>query len=562
MHEDSLRHFGPISGIAAHGNLIATAGYDNRIILWDARRREPLAQAHHDHLVNQCAFSSDGRWLVSASSDYSARIWEVPSMRLRMVLPDHGDDVDMALFSPADDRIATCALDRCVRVFDRQGQCLKIMRGHTGNVLSLAWSRDGRHVVSSSVDGTLRKWDTESGAAEITELGVRTDSVEFGPEGWIFAGDDKGRIAILADGKTHFVSAHQAGVKKIVLDPVQRILVSLSYDRTLAVWRILGPGGLEETARTVLPDAGWARAAVVLSDGRVAIGTFGSTYAVFDPRASTWDVSGVAAGEAINAVLNVNGRIYSVGDAGTVRADGARVAETGSLCNFLVAAKGQVFTGGHLGKLFDAKTGATLYEHHSPLNCAVAFEKDGAEHIAVGSYTGEILVFACGSDGALERRHVLQPYENAVKGLACRDGILFSVCASTDLAWHRIQDWTLVKRVSKAHERIANAGCALGRDRFASVGRDRALRLWGPAGAEVFPSPHPNSVKCIGANDDGTALLTGSYGGTLALFDVVHSRWLPMRRPTVSGISSITWDGARRRFLAASYDGGIYPVAA
>jgi hypothetical protein len=32
-----MRHQGPIAGIAAHGHLIATAGYDNKLILWDAR---------------------------------------------------------------------------------------------------------------------------------------------------------------------------------------------------------------------------------------------------------------------------------------------------------------------------------------------------------------------------------------------------------------------------------------------------------------------------------------------------------------------------------------------
>ena len=70
-----MRHLGPIAGIASHEALIATAGYDNRLILWDARTRQAMAMAHHDHPVNQSAFSHDGRWLVSASSDYSARVW-------------------------------------------------------------------------------------------------------------------------------------------------------------------------------------------------------------------------------------------------------------------------------------------------------------------------------------------------------------------------------------------------------------------------------------------------------------------------------------------------------
>lgn len=54
-----MKHIGPIAGIAAHGPWIATAGYDNRLILWDAASREPLARATHDHLANACDFSGD-----------------------------------------------------------------------------------------------------------------------------------------------------------------------------------------------------------------------------------------------------------------------------------------------------------------------------------------------------------------------------------------------------------------------------------------------------------------------------------------------------------------------
>jgi len=557
----AMKHHGPIAGIASHDGLIATAGYDNRIILWDARSRVGIACANHDHLVNQCAFSSNGRWLVSASSDYSARIWEVPTLRLKTVLAGHGDDVDMAVFSPDDCRIATCALDRYVRIFDLDGRCLCEMRGHTGNVLSLAWSPDGRHVVTSSVDGTIRRWDTERQIEiGITDLGVRADSVEFAPDGRIYAGDDCGRIAIIDEGQARFVQAHHAGIKKIVHDARRGVLVSLSYDRAVAVWRLGGPQGIQEIARSGLPDTIWARTATVLDDGRIATGTFGSTYAVFDPKSSAWNLDGVAASAAINSIISVHDCIYSVGDAGQVCVNGNPATKMGSLCNFLVAVGDRVFTGGHLGRLFDANTGAILYEHRSPLNCGVAFMKHGKSHLAIGTYTGEMLIFGLGADGRLQLITEISVYENAIKGLSSSDGLIFSVCASTDIAWHRTEDWTLAKRVSKAHERIANACCAIGERHFASVGRDRTLRLWMGGESEAYRSPHTKSVKCIGVNDDRTAVLTGSYGGTLALFDLIHKRWSPLRRPTAAGISSIAWDGSRRRFLAASYDGSVYPV--
>ncbi len=154
-----MHHHGPIAAIASSGAYVATAGYDNQLILWDTARHQALARGTHDHLINHCSFSSDGNLIASASSDYSARIWEVPSLRLKAALIGHVDDVDMAIFSPDDRLVATCALDRTIRLFTVDGQCLNVLRGHTGNILSIAWTSDGKRLVSSGVDGTVREWD-------------------------------------------------------------------------------------------------------------------------------------------------------------------------------------------------------------------------------------------------------------------------------------------------------------------------------------------------------------------------------------------------------------------
>ena len=564
----SIQHIGPIAGIAAHRHWIASAGYDNRLILWDRATRQAVHVAHHDHLVNHCAFSSDGRWLVSASSDYTARIWSVPELRLQAVLAGHADDVDMAVFSPDDQYIATCALDRCVRIFARGGACLHTLRGHTGNVLSLAWSHDGAQVVTSSVDGTIRSWDARTGEqSAMTDLGMRSDSVEMTRNGRIYAGDDYGRIAIIDHGTARFVDAHAAGVKKIALDEAQGLLVSLSYDRTLAVWHIAGAEAntdapLALLRRTELPSPIWARAATILDDGRIACGTFGSTYALYDLNTGVWDLQDVAAGQAINAVWHSGNAAYTVGDAGTVRCNGTSVAEMHSLCNFLVASAGHLYTGGQLGQIFDARVGTVLYQHPSPLNCAVALEHLGAPYIAVGAYTGEILLFAVQHDGSLTLAHTLQAYENAVKGLSINQDTLFSVCANTDIAWHGIGDWQLRRRVPRAHQRIANACCAIDGEGFASVGRDLILRLWHGQTQADYVTPHTHSVKCISVNAQRTTVMTGSYGGTVACFDLLTRRWGPLHRLSHAGISSISWNSAQQQFLAASYDGRVYPVPA
>jgi WD40 repeat protein len=558
-----MKHTGPISSVATHGSYVATGGYDNRVILWNAITRKPLAQGMHDHLVNHCTFSPDGQWLISAGSDYSARIWEVPSLRLQAVLTEHSDDVDMAVFAPDNSSVATCALDRAVRLFDLTGRCIKTFWGHTGNIISLLWSADGKRLVSSSVDGTVREWDIETGTQmSCYDLdGVRTDTIAMDAQGRIIAGDDRGRIAIITEGKLHYHSAHQAGIKKIVYCEERQLLASLSYDRVLTLWHISDTGELTERQRTLMPDLIWPRAAALLGNDKLIVGTFGTTYAIYDYLQDSWNTDGIEAGNGINAITIHQGSIYTVGDSGTVFKDGKAFSQLGSLCNFLLSAGANLYAGGQLGQLFDVNSGKTLYEHHSPLNCGALFYQAAHPYIAIGSYTGEMIIFSLQPDASLRLEKEIKVYENAIKGIATNQDQLFSVCASTDIAWHNINDLSLVLKLTKAHEKIANACCKVGEYGFASVARDKTLCIWIDDLNESYQTPHAHSVKCIGASPDGQTLLTGSYGGTLATFDVPTRAWLAFERPTTAGISSISYDPVQKCFLAASYDGEVYPVA-
>jgi WD40 repeat protein len=102
------------------------------------RRRSSVL---HDHLANQCAFNASGTLLVSASSDYTARVWEIPSLRLKSVLVGHDDDIEMAAFSPDGQTIATCSRDHTIRLFDLSGQTRKILTGHEADVISVLGRR-------------------------------------------------------------------------------------------------------------------------------------------------------------------------------------------------------------------------------------------------------------------------------------------------------------------------------------------------------------------------------------------------------------------------------------
>ena len=559
-----MKHLGPISGIATFGeSLVATAGYDNQILLWNAHDRTPLTRSLHDHLANQCSFSSCGRYLASASSDYSARIWEVPSLRLLAVCQGHGDDVEMAAWSPDNRQIATCSRDTLIRVFSAAGQPVSTLRGHEADVISVTWEPCGRRLISSSDDGTVRRWDIGSATPveSIDVGGIETDTIVITPDGSIFAGNDEGEILTLRGGTMERVTAHRAGIKRLAFDPQQRLLVSLSYDRTAMLWRVDEGLHLHRVHKAEMPSIVWPRSCAFLGGSKLVFGTFGSTYAVYNWHAGTWDLSGIEPDISLNAVLWKGGSTYTIGDAGRVARDGVVLQDLGSLCNFLTGAGDMILTGGQMGTLFDAVTGRVLYQHHSPLNCGDTFSRDGRLHAVIGAYTGEGIVLRLGKEN-VEHVETIRLHDNAIKGVACSEHHIFSVCATGAAAFHRVRDLQREHGVADAHDRIANGCVALPNGLFASISRDLKLRLWDGPRAVSFPSPHLNSIKCVAASKDGSWLATGSYGGTIAFFDVHARQWGRVVRPTSSGISNLARTDMPGRFLASSYDGNVREVSA
>ncbi|HYO52888.1 WD40 repeat domain-containing protein [Archangium sp.] len=555
-----MKHIGPISGIAAYKDTyVATAGYDNQVILWRGSDRTALARVHHDHLANQCAFSPCGRYLVSSSSDFSARIWELPSLRLRAVLSPHEDDVEMSVFSEGGDRVATCSRDHTIRVFSLDGKLQARLQGHQADVISVSWEQGSSRLISSSDDGTIRRWDTETGALlETVDLnGVETDTIALAEDGTVFAGNDNGELLLIRKGDVSHIPAHAAGIKRLTYSAGQ--LVSLSYDRSVMIWSFSN-GKLKRLRVSDLPSIVWPRSCAFFGSSQLVFGTFGSTYATYDYVKNVWDTSGIEPDISLNAVTHAKGSTYAIGDAGIVYRDGQKSSSLGSLCNFLLPFGDSVLTGGQMGEVFDGVRGKSIYHHRSPLNCGATFTRNGVPHAIIGAYTGEGLVFRQEGD-AIVHVATVSLHENAIKGVACSGDTIFSVCATGAAAFHRIGDFGLVRRVDKAHERIANGCVALRDGRFASISRDRKLRLWHEGEATVFSSPHLNSIKCIAASADGRWLATGDYAGTLGLFDIERQKWARVIRPTASGISSVAPAPQPGTFTASSYDGQLYTVS-
>jgi WD40 repeat protein len=66
--------------------------------------------------VNDAAFSPDGRFIVTASQDDTARVWDAGTGLLLGTLTGHTAQIYCARFSPDGKVIATASADRTVRI--------------------------------------------------------------------------------------------------------------------------------------------------------------------------------------------------------------------------------------------------------------------------------------------------------------------------------------------------------------------------------------------------------------------------------------------------------------
>ena len=187
--------------VSSDGKLVATAGYDGLVKVWDLQSRKLKADLkQHKGWVRSLAFSPDGLRLASAGEDGKVFLWNTQDGKAAISVDAHKGPATAVAFSPDGKKIVTGGGDNLVKVWNAaDGAAIQTLVGHEDTIWSIAYSPVRSQFVSTGADRTVRVWSAES----FKQTGVFT-----GHKDWVTS------ASFNSDG-TRLVTASLDGVIKL-----------------------------------------------------------------------------------------------------------------------------------------------------------------------------------------------------------------------------------------------------------------------------------------------------------------------------------------------------------
>jgi WD40 repeat protein len=315
------RNYVVAATFSPNGKTLLTGGLDASAHLWDAVTGRPQGpELLHGHTVQTVLFDSAGRQFLTESRDGLVRVWDMV------------DDVPPPVALPVPEKLRVIGLgsDGAIaftgtgeagqgeaRIWSvTNGTPLCDVFPHAAPVSAMAFSSDGKHVLTAAEDGMVRLWD--AGTSQPVGLTVRTKypvrSVAFGADGKtiITAGGD-GMVQRWDQSSGTAVGAPwklDGNVLAMAPSPDGRFILAGCSDSTAVFWNLE-----EHTTSTPMRHRDWVISVALSPDGKTAL--TGSD----DRTARLWDVaSGRPLGQPLvhqNAIcgvaFSVDGRTVATG---------------------------------------------------------------------------------------------------------------------------------------------------------------------------------------------------------------------------------------------------------
>jgi WD40 repeat protein len=229
------------------GRFIVTASANGVAQVWDARTARPVITLHSPGgtQLNSAEFSPDGRLIVTAGADGAARIWDAANGRqIGAPLAGRGG-LNSAAFSPSGRLLVTAGSNGTTRIWQvsSERQLGRMLRPGRSSVASAAFSPDGNLILTAGARGTARIW---SARTHRVDLSLRTgdtaplSDAAFNPDGTLVVGASADGIAWIWNAQTGAVVRKLRGatgaVYSAAFSPDGSLVLTANADGTARIW--------------------------------------------------------------------------------------------------------------------------------------------------------------------------------------------------------------------------------------------------------------------------------------------------------------------------------------